>query len=99
MEVVVEVPPTKTKDKLLPRTDDTTYTVEIAKSGRAQCKKCEKMIANKTIRVGLQNDTRFGLFTKVIKRILPFSCCIDTLYSVAECFIPNVLIHSYHSFV
>jgi DNA repair protein RAD16 len=41
-----------------------TYIVEVAKSGRAECKKCENKIDNKAIRVGVLVDGEWGLFTR-----------------------------------
>lgn len=44
--------------------DPPTYIVEVAKSGRAECKKCETKIDNKTVRVGVLVDGEWGLFTR-----------------------------------
>jgi hypothetical protein len=41
-----------------------TYVVEVAKSGRAECKKCDCKIENKTIRVGVLVEGEWGLFTR-----------------------------------
>ncbi|KAJ1405421.1 hypothetical protein B484DRAFT_404468, partial [Ochromonadaceae sp. CCMP2298] len=41
-----------------------TYTVELAKSGRAECKRCDSLIANKSVRVGIEMDGEWGLFTR-----------------------------------
>jgi DNA repair protein RAD16 len=40
------------------------YLVELAKSGRAECKKCGEKIENKTIRVGVILEGDWGLFTR-----------------------------------
>lgn len=41
-----------------------TYLVELSKSGRAECKKCDCKIENKTIRVGVLVEGEWGLFTR-----------------------------------
>eukprot|EP01032_Pedospumella_encystans_P019528 gene19528-22199_t len=41
-----------------------TYIVEVAKSGRAECKKCDCKIENKCIRIGVIVDGEWGLFTR-----------------------------------
>jgi hypothetical protein len=38
--------------------------VELAKSGRAECKRCDSFIANKSVRVGVLIDGEWGLFTR-----------------------------------
>lgn len=41
-----------------------TYIVEVAKSGRAECKKCDCKIENKCLRIGVIVDGEWGLFTR-----------------------------------
>jgi DNA repair protein RAD16 len=41
-----------------------TYLVELAKSGRAECKKCDCKIENKSIRIGVTLEGDWGLFTR-----------------------------------
>jgi DNA repair protein RAD16 len=41
-----------------------TYIVEVSKSGRAECKKCECKIDKKTVRVGVLVEGEWGLFTR-----------------------------------
>lgn len=41
-----------------------TYVIERAKSGRAECKKCDDKIAHKELRVGVVMDGEWGLFTR-----------------------------------
>ena len=41
-----------------------TYVVELAKSGRADCKKCDCKIENKSVRVGVLVEGDWGLFTR-----------------------------------
>lgn len=41
-----------------------SYFVEIAKTGRAMCKKCDEKIDNKTIRIGVITEGEWGLFTR-----------------------------------
>lgn len=41
-----------------------SYIVELAKSGRAECKKCGDKIDNKTIRIGVILEGDWGLFTR-----------------------------------
>lgn len=50
---------TEIKDEELP-----SYVVELAKSGRAQCKKCDDKIDNKCLRVGVIIEGQWGLFTR-----------------------------------
>jgi hypothetical protein len=38
------------------------YVVQMAKSGRALCKKCDTHCANKEVRIGLIQDSDFGMF-------------------------------------
>ena len=47
------------KEEVLP-----TYVVEIAKSGRAECKKCDCKIENKNIRIGVIVEGEWGLHTR-----------------------------------
>eukprot|EP01038_Epipyxis_sp_PR26KG_P016128 gene16128-21919_t len=49
-----------------------TYIIERAKSGRAECKKCDEKIENKTIRVGVIVEGQWGLFT----RWQHLNCCV-----------------------
>jgi DNA repair protein RAD16 len=47
------------------RQDDMpTYIIELSKSGRAQCKKCDQLIPNKSVRVGILVDSDWGLLTR-----------------------------------
>lgn len=41
-----------------------SYVVELAKSGRAVCRRCDEKIDNKTIRVGVILDGDYGLYTR-----------------------------------
>lgn len=41
-----------------------SYLVEISKSGRAECRKCDEKIANKSLRVGVLIEGDWGLFTR-----------------------------------
>jgi DNA repair protein RAD16 len=41
-----------------------SYLVELAKSGRADCKRCDAKIENKSIRVGTIIEGEWGLFTR-----------------------------------
>ena len=41
-----------------------SYIVELAKSGRAECKKCDSKIDHKTVRVGVIVDGQWGLTTR-----------------------------------
>ncbi len=41
-----------------------SYIVERAKSGRADCKKCDEKIQNKEIRIGVIMEGEWGLFTR-----------------------------------
>lgn len=40
------------------------YFVELSKSGRAECKKCDCKIENKSLRVGVMIDGEWGLLTR-----------------------------------
>eukprot|EP01032_Pedospumella_encystans_P014510 gene14510-16657_t len=52
-------------DVVPPQADELpTYIVEVAKSGRAECKKCDCKIENKCIRIGVIVDGEWGLFTR-----------------------------------
>ena len=41
-----------------------SYVVELAKSGRAECRRCDSFIANKELRVGVIIDSCLGIFTR-----------------------------------
>jgi len=41
-----------------------SYVVEISKSGRAECRKCDEKITNKVLRVGVMLEGDWGLFTR-----------------------------------
>ena len=41
-----------------------SYLIELAKSGRAECKKCDLKIENKALRVGVILEGEWGLFTR-----------------------------------
>jgi DNA repair protein RAD16 len=41
-----------------------SYLVELAKSGRAECKRCDEKIENKTLRIGVIVEGDWGLFTR-----------------------------------
>lgn len=56
---------TTAEDEVPPiNTSPPSYMVEIAKSGRAECKKCGEKIENKTIRIGVITEGDWGLFTR-----------------------------------
>lgn len=40
------------------------YFVELSKSGRAECKKCDGKIENKSLRIGIMIDGEWGLMTR-----------------------------------
>ena len=40
------------------------YILELAKSGRAECKRCSQKILKSELRVGVISDSMWGLFTK-----------------------------------
>jgi hypothetical protein len=50
-EQAVSGMPTKSEEETVPEVP--TYVVELSKSGRAMCKKCDKKILNKELRVGV----------------------------------------------
>jgi len=41
-----------------------SYIVELAKSGRAECRRCDKKISNKELRVGVVIESSMGIFTR-----------------------------------
>ena len=43
---------------------DPGYLVELAKSGRAECKKCDEKIGHKEVRIGVILEGDWGLFTR-----------------------------------
>lgn len=63
-EEVVDLTTVEDEQPLPINTPPPAYMVEIAKSGRAECKKCNEKIENKTIRIGVITEGDWGLFTR-----------------------------------
>lgn len=71
--------------------DIPTYIIELSKSGRAQCKKCDQPIPNKSVRVGIYVDSDWGLLTRwqhlqctFFHKALDSIECVDGFHSLSE---------------
>lgn len=60
------------------------YVVELAKSGRAECQKCNSMIPKDELRVGIITDGQWGLYQKwqhlactIFHRTITYSALLD----------------------